>query len=89
MNRQARVTLSPYNTGFSEESEWDAWVAFVCDRIDDAVGFEVDVCAEQWSSRVIVFDDLITGDAEARTIVREAIQILWEAWCAEGAPGAA
>jgi hypothetical protein len=67
----------------ADESDFDAWVAYVCDRIDTACGFAAEV-----ESRVgiEVQSDRYYGTDEQRATLREAVASLWNAWCSEGAP---
>lgn len=63
------------------EADFDAWVSFVCDHIDDACGFEVDV---DYRHRREVQSDVIVraGDDETIRVIWEAKQALWDRWCA-------
>lgn len=65
------------------EDDFDRWVDFVCDRIDEACGFEVDVdtCRRGESQK-----DRIEGEDSEREIIERATERLWDRWCAEGAP---
>ena len=39
------VTLTSYSTGFEDEADYDAWIAYVAAHIAEHVGFAVDVDA--------------------------------------------
>lgn len=92
------ILLTTYDTGFTEEDEWTAWVTYVQARLDAIVGEDVDVDSVSWRGRrnatgkdQIRFAprvpprvcDLLEG------LVRSSIATLWDDWCAEGAPAAA
>jgi hypothetical protein len=69
-----------------DEQAFGAWVAFVCERIDEATGLTVEV-----ETRALrdVQTDLYRGTDEERRTLREAVEALWERWCGDGAPDAA
>lgn len=96
---KAFLTLTPYNMGEATESDYDAWVDYVSEHIDEACGFAVDVDACQFGRGQLFEDQIeVTGSADdvgacdererIVTTVKEALASLWERWCAEGAPGA-
>jgi hypothetical protein len=66
----------------SPEDDFDSWVTFVTDRIDERTG--LDVAVEVRSPRDVQ-EDAIRGDDAARQTIREAKAALWEEWCASGA----
>ena len=69
------------------EADFDSWVALVCERIDAACGFEVEVEVRR---RGDVQDNKILGaefDARAETIHR-AIERIWDEWCSGAAESA-
>lgn len=92
------VVLSVANTGFDAESDWDSWVVYVDEHIDELVE---DPVAVTWPSfaaacrnptdKDVVRVAASVGPVETEALValvRDAIQTLWERWCAEGAPDA-
>lgn len=86
MNK-AIVTLFADGMGDNAtEADFDAFVAYVCDRIDDATGLNVAVEAERYGMAGVTRVQAETSEDEQT--VRDAVQTLWERWCAEGAPGA-
>ncbi len=80
----ASVHLSAADTGFDDEADFDAWVDYVSEHIDDACGFRVEVTAAAFTGRNATFEDEITaaddGQVEA---IREALRDLWDRGCAE------
>lgn len=93
-----RVMLSVANTGFDAESDWDSWVVYVDEHIDELVGEPVAVAWPSWAvacrnasdkDEVRVAASVGPVETEALVgLVRDVIQTLWENWCAEGAPDA-
>jgi hypothetical protein len=75
-----RDGMGPHATDW----HFHTWAIYVCEHIDEACGFEVEVMMRGYHD---VQDDEISGDDEARTIVQEAKARLWDDWCAEGASG--
>ena len=67
--------------GSDSEEEFDAWVAFVQESIDEATGFEVAV--EAAGAKAIQNDTIKAGDAEKQQIVKEALEGLWESFCSQ------
>lgn len=91
------VVLSPTDTGFSEEGDWDSWTAYVSEHVDEHVGEAVDVDCIAWKARGTAgSDDEIRVASSVEWSERDALQsrlrdvlgALWESWCAEGGPGA-
>jgi len=76
----ATVTLSAYCTNFDNAADWDAWVDFVCDNIDDACGFEVDVATFPMF-RCPELDEVVAPDADSEQTIKDAIQRLWDDFC--------
>ena len=75
------IILSSADIGSdATEDDFVDWCAYVMANIDDAAGFEVDVEAGTFGEPG---NDVITGDAEQRETIREAIQALWERGCAD------
>jgi hypothetical protein len=80
------VRLTSYNTGFTLESEWDAWVAYVVAHIDEEVGFEVNVDAFAFTGRMAGgSEDEVSGATdEQEAAIREACShTLWDRGCAD------
>jgi hypothetical protein len=77
------VKLSAYHTGFSDEADFDAWIAYVDSHIDEAVGFDVDVNAFAFTGRASGFEDEVTGGTdEQQEAIREAVShSLWDQAC--------
>ena len=75
------VTLSAYTTNFTSETDWDAWVQFVTYNIDAACGFEVDVSAAPMS-RGSAEDKVAADSNDEEQTIKEAIQRLWDDFCA-------
>lgn len=85
MSSNPKATLVLGSDGMGEnatDEDFDAWVQFVCDRIDERCGFEVDVDVCDGDDSVYVGDD-----EDAASVVRGAKAALWREWCAAGAPG--
>jgi hypothetical protein len=80
-----RVTLVLGRDGMGEadEEDFDTWVAYVCDRIDERAGVVVDVDVR--APRDVQSDEIRGGTDEQRTAVAEAKAALWDDWCSEGA----
>ena len=81
--RQGSVCLSSYNLGDVDDDEYDRWINFICERIDAKAGFEVLVQAKPFGASG---SDTFAGDEETVQILRDAMRVLWDEWCAEGAP---
>lgn len=87
--RPINITATLHADGMGEgatEADYDGWVAYVCDRIDEESGHEVSVRAERYG---VAGDDTVTtddrgDDSEVREAVREALRSLWDSWCADG-----
>jgi len=76
----ATVTLSAYCTNFVATSDWDSWVEFVCDNIDAACGFEVDIRTFPMF-RCPFSDEVVAADNDAEQMIKDAIQSLWNDFC--------
>ena len=84
----AALTLGRDGMGDSATAEdFDAWVAYVAARIDEATGLDVTVDERRHRD---VQDDAIrvegTEDSDPaadREMVREVLAALWESWCEE------
>lgn len=84
MSETITVTLTAYNMGDVDEVDFDLWRKFVCENIDDAMGFEVQ-CVDQFEFPGGPARDRIDG---ATDVQREAIASWlattgWEAFCGE------
>ena len=76
----ATITLGRDGMGEqADEADFDAWVSYVCAHIDEATGLDVDV--EVRGARDVQ-DDAITG-MDDRQPIHDAIQSLWDAFCAD------
>lgn len=64
------------------EDEFTRWVDFVCERIDAAAGFEVDV--KERRERDVQTDAITRANDEQREAIDRAKQNLWQQWCAAG-----
>jgi hypothetical protein len=83
--RTASVTLTAYNLGpNTREADFDAWVAYVAEHIDEATGLDVSVDAFAFTGRGAGGDkDNVSCDDEDRETIEEALEMLWERGCAE------
>ena len=61
------------------EADFYAWVAYVCEHIDEATGQNVDVEIRGVRD---VQDDAVRGTLDPQPI-RDVLQSLWEAFCAD------
>jgi hypothetical protein len=86
----ARVTITLGQDGMgaeADEADFDAWCAYVSDRIDEESGCEVTV--ETRGARDVQDDDVSEIDClredgyPARDAVKEAKARLWDAFCAD------
>jgi hypothetical protein len=80
------VKLTAYNTGFTDETDFDAWIAYVAAHIDETVGFDVEVDAFAFTGRNAGGEhDEITGATDEQEIaIKEAISYtLWDQGCAD------
>ena len=70
--------------GMTVEEDFDRWVAFVCDRIDDACGYEVDVDVRR--PRDVQSDRFIPGPGEDQDgeMLRRGLVKVWQMWVSEG-----
>lgn len=64
----------------ADEADFDAWTTYVCGHIDEATG--LDVAVEIRGARDAQ-DDRIVADDEDRQTIDDALQSLWEAFCAD------
>jgi hypothetical protein len=65
-------------------ADFDHWVGYVSDRIDEKCGFPVEV--SERSEHDIQDDKIQNASDEERVMVEEAKQSLWDLWCSEGVP---
>jgi len=76
------VTLTSYNMGDVTEADYDAWIQYVSDRIDERCGFEVDLDACAFDRPA--FTTAIAGATAAEEeVIRAALAALWEEACAD------
>jgi hypothetical protein len=83
------VKLTAYNTGFADEADFDAWVDYVQQHIEEECAFgddvTIDVDAFPFSGRGAGgdHDEIDTDDDEAREAIEEALRTLWDNGCAD------
>jgi hypothetical protein len=78
------VQLSPdHPIAHAKEPDYDHWIGFVCQKIDRAAGFEVDVKARVWTARGPM---QIMADDARRDAIYDAILTLKDAFLALDAP---
>lgn len=83
------VKLTTANMGpNATEEDYDAWMAYVCTHIDEAVGFTVDV-VDMFSVLWDAGSDRVAGATEEQkeTIQRWLSNEGWEAFCTQGKEG--
>ena len=69
------VKLSTYSTGFADEADFDAWVDYVNEHIEEECAFGDDGGDH---------DEIDTDDDdEAREAIEEALRTLWDNGCAD------
>jgi hypothetical protein len=78
----AEVTLSSASLGDSAtEDDFDAWVSFVGEHIDEATGLVVSVDAKRFGD---AGDDDVMATLESNvTLIKEQLRELWDRWCSE------
>jgi hypothetical protein len=77
------ITISADGTDCSSGDDFDTYVSFVSDRIDDRAGFTVNVESAPFGEGGA---DRISGADDAqRETIREAMQVIWQEWCAQPA----
>jgi hypothetical protein len=93
MATRISVVLSTVDTGFELEAEWDSWVAYVDEHLDELVGEPVEVDGISWRARrdaphcdVIHVNDGVSMEEWDALMgrVKGGIAACWEGWCAEG-----
>ena len=78
------LTLSQGLGPCTTVQDYVAWVAYVCQRIDEVCGFEVDVEAPPIDVQDDGKPNGVTGcDDDQREIVLAAVETLWDRACAE------
>jgi len=84
------VKLSAYSTGFADEADFDAWIDYVNEHIEEECAFgddvTIDVDAFALSGRGAGggHDEIDTDDDdEAREAIEEALRTLWDNGCAD------
>ena len=80
----AKATLILGRDGMGEdatEADFNAWVAFACERIDERCGFEVDV--DTRAMREVQTDRVSADTDDAKQTVRESLAVLWDEFCAD------
>ena len=84
----ATVTLTGHNMGdAATEEDFDSYVAYVCEHIDEACGFTVGVeTATPWHSPVSDSGVITDATDEERETIADVLPVLWEVWCAQPLP---
>ena len=87
MRTMATIVLTAHGMGDRvPRTDFDAWVGYVCEHIAEHLDFEVEVEAARFGEPG---DDRVRAATDEHAeAVREALAELWDAWCADGAPGA-
>lgn len=75
------LTLGRSGMGSDSEEEFDAWVAFVMDNIDEATG--LDVAVQAADVKDIQNDVIVSNDEGVKEVIKEAIQTLWDQFCSK------
>ena len=70
------LELSSYDLGDVTEADYDMWVSYVADHIDEACGFEVAV--EQRRFGAAGSDRITHATDEQRATITEAVAAMWE-----------
>jgi hypothetical protein len=63
------------------EVDFDSWVAYVCDRIDAACGFVVEV-SERAARASLQANEVRGATEDEQATIEDAKQDLWDDWCA-------
>jgi hypothetical protein len=77
----ATVILGRDGMGEATEADFDAWVTFVCDKIDGATGLDVDVEVRHLGD--VQSDHFAPRGTPNAETVESAIVDLWEQFCAD------
>jgi len=80
------VKLSTYSTGFADEADFDAWVDYVNEHIEEecAFGDDVTIDVDAFGDDGGDHDEIDTDDDdEAREAIEEALRTLWDNGCAD------
>lgn len=81
----AKITLGREGMGNeAEEEDFDRWVEYVCERIDKACGFVVEVDVR--GMRDVQSTEVRHVDDEAEGTLRNVLADLWDSWCAACEP---
>jgi hypothetical protein len=76
----ATITLGRDGMGSqADEADFDAWVTYVCEHIDEATGLDVDVEVRRLGD---VQNDAVTG-TDDRQLIHDAVRYLWDVFCAD------
>lgn len=78
--RTATMRLGRDGGNFRDEDEFYAWVEYVCAHIDAETG--LDVTVETANERDVQADRYLADTQEERQILQDAMERLWERWCA-------
>jgi predicted transcriptional regulator YdeE len=78
--------LTSYNLGpNATEDDYDHWIGYVCQKINEVAGGGVvdEVEASRWGE---AGEDRVTGATDEQKVdIKEALETLWQSFCAEGA----
>jgi hypothetical protein len=80
MVKTAKIVIGR-DESLANEEDFDAFVTYVCDRIDEECGFSVHV--ETHGPRDVQNTVVTASDDEAEDTVKGALYRLWEAFCAD------
>lgn len=76
------LKLSAANMGDVTEADFDAWTAFLAERIEDRTGLVVEVDQYSFSGAGAWSEDSVKGaDPDEREAVQRAVQDLWNEFC--------
>lgn len=73
------LTIGSQNVGDISESDFDSYVTYVADRIDERTGLAVQIDSTFGGGN----DAIARATAEQADTIREAVQELWVEWCAQ------
>lgn len=79
------VTLTADGMGpEADEADFDALASYVAERIDERTGLSVEVDQHAFSGPGSLSTNTIVGaDSDERQTIREALDALWEEFCAD------
>jgi len=92
MAQRINIDLTAYNMGpEATEADYDAWYAYVCDHIDDALGLTIDDIDQFVWGRAMPAEDRIGGATEEQAAaIRDWLSHAgWDAFCGERGAAAA